>query len=51
VRYGEDPQKLDQTSKNPIRLNQGHPDTTFRVRLQGLKPAMRYYYHRDVRGE
>jgi len=44
VRYGEDPKKLDQTAKNPIRLNQGHPETTFRVRLQGLKPATKYYY-------
>jgi phosphodiesterase/alkaline phosphatase D-like protein len=31
-------------AKNPIRLNQGHQYTTFRVRMQGLKPATTYYY-------
>jgi Purple acid Phosphatase, N-terminal domain len=44
VHYGEDARNLDQTAKNPIRLNQGHPDTTFRVRLQDLKPGTTYYY-------
>ena len=44
VHYGEDARNLDQTAKNPIRLNQRHPDTTFRVRLQNLKPGTTYYY-------
>jgi len=44
VHYGTDPKKLDQTAKSPIRLNQRHPYTTFRVRMQGLKPQTTYYY-------
>ena len=44
VRYGTDPTDLSQTAKNPIRLNQSHPDTTFRLRMEGLKPRTTYYY-------
>src|SRR5207253_151541 len=44
VQYGTDPKDLSQTAKNPIRLNQAHPDTTFRVRIVGLKPGTTYYY-------
>jgi phosphodiesterase/alkaline phosphatase D-like protein len=44
VRYGTDPKDLSQTAKNPIRLNQGHSHTTFRVRINGLKPLTTYYY-------
>src|SRR6266403_595591 len=44
VRYGTDPEDLSQTAKNPIRLNQGHQYTTFRVRIEGLKPQTTYYY-------
>jgi phosphodiesterase/alkaline phosphatase D-like protein len=44
VYYGTDPKVLSQTAKSPIRLNQGHPYTTFRVRMQGLKPRTTYYY-------
>jgi hypothetical protein len=44
VYYGTDPKDLNQTAKSPIRLNQFHPDTTFRVRMQGLKPRTTYYY-------
>jgi phosphodiesterase/alkaline phosphatase D-like protein len=44
VHYGTDPKDLGQTAKNPIRLNQGHPFTTFRVRIEGLKPRTTYYY-------
>jgi phosphodiesterase/alkaline phosphatase D-like protein len=44
VHYGTDPQDLSQTAKNPIRLNQGHEHTTFRVRIEGLKPQTTYYY-------
>jgi phosphodiesterase/alkaline phosphatase D-like protein len=42
--YGTDPNDLSQTAKNHIRLNQTHPETIFRVRLQGLKPDTTYYY-------
>jgi hypothetical protein len=42
--YGTDPNDLSQTAKNHIRLNRGHPETIFRVRLQGLKPDTTYYY-------
>src|ERR1700716_117674 len=38
VQYGTDPQDLSQTAKNPIRLNQGHTHTIFRVRIDDLKP-------------
>src|SRR5216683_1480959 len=44
VHYGTDPQDLSQTAKSPVRLNQGHPYTTFRVRMEGLKPRTTYYY-------
>jgi phosphodiesterase/alkaline phosphatase D-like protein len=44
VQYGTDPRDLSQTAKNPIRLNRGHSETVFRVRLQGLKPRTTYYY-------
>jgi hypothetical protein len=35
---------LSQTAKNHIRLNRGHAETIFRVRLQDLKPTTTYYY-------
>jgi phosphodiesterase/alkaline phosphatase D-like protein len=44
VHYGTDPEDLSQTAKNPIRLNRDHPETIFRVRLEGLKPQTTYYY-------
>ena len=44
VHYGTDPKDLSQTAKNPIRLNQGHAYTTFRVRIYDLKPRTTYYY-------
>src|SRR5437899_8165288 len=44
VYYGTDPKDLSQTAKSPIRLNQGHPETIFRVRMSGLKPRTTYYY-------
>jgi hypothetical protein len=47
VRYGTDRTKLDQTAKNPIRLNPGHSQTVFRVRMEGLKPRTTYYYTVD----
>src|SRR3984893_1726459 len=47
VHYGTDPKNLSQMAKSPIRLNQGHPDTIFRVRVMGLKPQTTYYYAVD----
>jgi len=44
VHYGTDPKDLSQTAKSPIRLNQSHPLTTFRVRVTGLEPQTTYYY-------
>ena len=44
VHYGTDPKDLSQTAKSPLRLNQGHPSTIFRVRMEGLKPRTTYYY-------
>src|SRR6266446_1482371 len=44
MHYGTDPQDLSQTAKNPLRLNQGHQYTTFRVRIEGLKLLTTYYY-------
>jgi phosphodiesterase/alkaline phosphatase D-like protein len=50
VRYGTDPKNLSQIAKNPIRLNAGHSSTTFRVRMEGLKPGTTYYYTVDSEG-
>jgi len=44
VQYGTEPDNLRQTAKNPIRLNRGHSETIFRVRIEGLKPRTTYYY-------
>jgi hypothetical protein len=44
VRYGTDPKDLSQTARGHIRLNRAHPETMFRVRLQGLQPQTTYYY-------
>jgi len=44
VHYGTNPKDLSQTAKSPIRLNPGHPDTVFRVRIQGLQAGTTYYY-------
>ena len=47
VHYGTDPKNLNKTAKSPIRLNQGHPTTTFRVRLDDLESRTTYYYRVD----
>jgi phosphodiesterase/alkaline phosphatase D-like protein len=47
VHYGTDPQHLDLTAKSGIRLNQKHPTTVFRVRVEGLNPRTTYYYAVD----
>ena len=44
VHYGTDPKDLSQTAKSPIRVNRGHPEKIFRVRMPGLKPRTTYYY-------
>lgn len=44
VHYGTDHEDLSQTAKGHIRLNRAHPETLFRVRLQGLQPQTTYYY-------
>ena len=44
VRYGTDPEDLNQTAKGHIRLNRAHPETIFRVRMDDLKPQTTYYY-------
>jgi phosphodiesterase/alkaline phosphatase D-like protein len=44
VLYGTDPKELSEMAKNPITLNQSHPETTFRVQMQGLEPRTTYYY-------
>jgi hypothetical protein len=44
VHYGTDPKNLNQTAKNPIRLNPSHRSTVFRVRIEGLKLRTTYYY-------
>ena len=44
VHYGTDPEDLSQTAKGHIRLNRTHPETIFRVRIDGLKPQTTYYY-------
>ena len=31
-------------AKNPITLNQGHQESTFRVHMRGLEPRTTYYY-------
>jgi phosphodiesterase/alkaline phosphatase D-like protein len=47
VHYGSDPKDLTQLAKSHIRLNRNHPETVFRVRVNGLKPDTTYYYTVD----
>jgi hypothetical protein len=47
VHYGTNPKDLSQTAKSPIRLNPGHPDTVFRVRIDDLPAGTTYYYKVD----
>ena len=44
VSYGTSPKELSQTAKSEIRVNRAHPETMFRVRVEGLKPRTTYYY-------
>jgi phosphodiesterase/alkaline phosphatase D-like protein len=47
VHYGTDPKNLTQTAKSHIRLNQDHPYTVFRVRIEDLPPKTTFYYKVD----
>jgi hypothetical protein len=44
VHYGTNPKNLNQTAKSPVRLNPGHSATVFRVRMEGLRRGVTYYY-------
>ena len=44
IHYGTDPTKLTQAAQSPMRINRDHPQTIFRVRVDGLKPRTTYYY-------
>jgi phosphodiesterase/alkaline phosphatase D-like protein len=50
VHYGADPKDFSQMAKSPIRLNMAHPNTIFRVRVDGLMPGTTYYYTVDSTG-
>jgi hypothetical protein len=50
VKYGTDPHNLNLTAKGHIRLNQSHPYTVFRVRLEDIEPGTTYYYSVDSMG-
>jgi hypothetical protein len=50
VHYGTDPKDLSQMAKSPVRLNMAHPNTIFRVRVDGLMPGTMYYYTVDSTG-
>jgi hypothetical protein len=47
VHYGTDPKDLSLMAKSHIRLNRGHPETVFRVRVLDLKAGTTYYYTVD----
>ena len=44
IHYGTDSKDLDQTAQSPIRINRGHAETIFRVRVDGVAPQTTYYY-------
>jgi hypothetical protein len=44
VHYGKDPNHLDLTAESPTRINQGHREMVFRVRMYDLEPGTTYYY-------
>jgi hypothetical protein len=47
VHYGTTPKELGETAESPVRLNPGHFNTLFRVRMDGLKRETTYYYTID----
>jgi hypothetical protein len=44
VHYGKDPKQLNLAAESPTRINQGHNEMVFRVRVGDLQPATTYYY-------
>jgi len=44
VHYGNDPNHLDLAAVSPTRINPGHADMVFRVRMNDLQPETTYYY-------
>ena len=44
VHYGKDPNHLDLTAESPTRINPGHSEMVFRVRMHDLEPETTYYY-------
>ena len=44
VRYSKDPNHLDLTAESPTRINTGHSEMVFRVRMDNLEPNTTYYY-------
>lgn len=44
AQYGTTSNGLTQTAKSHVRINAGHSDTIFRVRIDGLQPRTTYYY-------
>ncbi len=44
VRYGTDPAHLDSIARSPVRVNPGHAQMTYRVRMSGLRPGTTYYF-------
>jgi hypothetical protein len=44
VHYGKDPNHLEFTAKSPTRINPGHSEMLFRVRMNSLQPGTTYYY-------
>src|SRR6516165_11953438 len=44
IYFGTDPKNLSRTARSHIRLNRGHAETIFRVRVDGLTPQTTYYY-------
>jgi len=47
VHFGANPKEISQIAKSPIRLNQNHSYTVFRVRVDGLVSGTTYYYTVD----
>ena len=48
VHYGTNPKDLNQTAKNPLRLNPYHATTVFRVNLYDLPAKTTFYYKVDT---
>jgi hypothetical protein len=44
IYFGTDPKELNRTAKSHIRLNRGHAETLFRVRVDRLTPQTTYYF-------